>query len=521
MFFINHILLEGDEVALFVPSNLHHFIGHYQLVKASDLVQLHGRSKMNEKECAMNRTEQSIKLVDVLHMIFSAWRKIIVFALLGALLLSGYGIYTNYQISKGVEPSDVIALTDKEVEDIKKDARAQNVDILQQEAKIKSLTTRLETLSGWMANSILLTIDENAQPRASIEITTWAEEPTELAEDTLEQRNYRLSVEILRKVKNDDYYKYIAQVFQKKYAVEWLSELVTSRRDPSNVVTIEIVGPNEEMVTTILEATKRYFSSEARATIEVEYLYDISFQNEKREVVKNPSIAVMREELQQEIDDISDRIMAEREVIDAILEQILQDANIEKQAEKEPTPLSAKQIVLKRALPGLVFGLFFAVLWVLSKMSYADVVRQADGFSVQMNLLFLGSISSENGTTRTTIFSGIDRWIDRIFSGKNERYPVAYLTSIIDGIKPDDRPVAIMAEPSDASSGLVTSLHNAKLADLTTEEGVKALQDSHYAILVIQPGKTKSKDAVRALEIADKMGKTILGVVSEEHLHEA
>ena len=42
----------------------------------------------------------------------------------------------------------------------------------------------------------------------------------------------------------------------------------------------------------------------------------------------------MREELQQEIDDISDRIMAEREVIDAILEQILQDANIEKQAEK-------------------------------------------------------------------------------------------------------------------------------------------------------------------------------------------
>ena len=30
MFLINHILQEGDEVALFVPSNLHHFIGHYR-----------------------------------------------------------------------------------------------------------------------------------------------------------------------------------------------------------------------------------------------------------------------------------------------------------------------------------------------------------------------------------------------------------------------------------------------------------------------------------------------------------
>jgi hypothetical protein len=32
MFFINHILQEGNEVALFVPSNLHHFIGHYPTV---------------------------------------------------------------------------------------------------------------------------------------------------------------------------------------------------------------------------------------------------------------------------------------------------------------------------------------------------------------------------------------------------------------------------------------------------------------------------------------------------------
>jgi len=33
MFLNNHILQEGDEVALFVPSNLHHFIGHYHLAK--------------------------------------------------------------------------------------------------------------------------------------------------------------------------------------------------------------------------------------------------------------------------------------------------------------------------------------------------------------------------------------------------------------------------------------------------------------------------------------------------------
>ena len=29
MFLLNHILQEGDEVALFMPTNLHHFIGHY------------------------------------------------------------------------------------------------------------------------------------------------------------------------------------------------------------------------------------------------------------------------------------------------------------------------------------------------------------------------------------------------------------------------------------------------------------------------------------------------------------
>jgi hypothetical protein len=29
MFLLNHILQEGDEVAPFMPTNLHHFIGHY------------------------------------------------------------------------------------------------------------------------------------------------------------------------------------------------------------------------------------------------------------------------------------------------------------------------------------------------------------------------------------------------------------------------------------------------------------------------------------------------------------
>ncbi len=77
-----------------------------------------------------------------------------------------------------------------------------------------------------------------------------------------------------------------------------------------------------------------------------------------------------------------------------------------------------------------------------------------------------------------------------------------------------------MAEQTKGSLGLVKSLPNASLADLKAEEGVKALKDSHYAILVVRPGETKGKDAVRDLEIATHMGKAILGIISEECLHE-
>ena len=44
MFLLNHILQEGDEVALFMPTNLHHFIGHYRkrgLLKSYTIYELH------------------------------------------------------------------------------------------------------------------------------------------------------------------------------------------------------------------------------------------------------------------------------------------------------------------------------------------------------------------------------------------------------------------------------------------------------------------------------------------------
>jgi predicted HTH transcriptional regulator len=85
MFLINHILQEGDEVALFVPSNLHHFIGHYQteqmtteeLQKEYDFHIAEGIVKMLYKEgkitadelhkiSALNREKFSPRLAEIM-----------------------------------------------------------------------------------------------------------------------------------------------------------------------------------------------------------------------------------------------------------------------------------------------------------------------------------------------------------------------------------------------------------------------------------------------------------------------
>jgi hypothetical protein len=188
----------------------------------------------------------------------------------------------------------------------------------------------------------------------------------------------------------------------------------------------------------------------------------------------------------------------------------------------EPNPaVRMSSYILKFAILGLFLGALVQVAWVIFKVTSSPVLRYPDEFSYDQNFLLIGRIVSHEKRAEKRFLPGIDRFIHRLFNRQQKETSAAHLAVIINGLRQDDHPIAIMAEQTEGSLDFVKSLPNAKLADLTTEEGVKVLQASHYAILVVRPGETKGKNAVRDLEIATNMGKAILGIISEECLHEA
>jgi len=469
----------------------------------------------------MEYREQPVRIMDLVKSVMLAWRKILLFALIGMLLLSAFGFYRIKSTSPTERRTSRVTLTDKQIEVATLAAQSSSSEAVRLSRRIKSLTLRAESIGDQLANSLFLRIDPEAQRMASFDVTFQVQESSEESQYITLQNRHQLLRDYIEVANSDDFFKTLELKGNGRVSAVWLRELIRYETNQGDILHVQVTAHDDKTIQDLSRYVRDFFQYEMKGKIQSIVPHTVIQSDLQWDTVKNPDIPLIREKLQNELDDIFVELNENREALDAIVAAYLDDTIASMEEVYEPSPaVRISSYILKFAILGLFLGALVQVAWVIFKVTSSPVLRYPDDFSYEQNLLLIGRIASREKRAEKRFLPGIDRFIRRLFNRQQKETSAAHLAVIINGLRQDDRPIAIIAEQTEGSIGLVKSLQNASLADLKAEEGVKALKDSHYAILVVRPGETKGKDAVRDLEIATHMGKAILGIISEECLHE-
>ncbi len=423
----------------------------------------------------MEYREQPVRIMDLVKSVMLAWRKILLFALIGMLLLSAFGFYRIKSTSPTERRTSRVTLTDKQIEVATLAAQSSSSEAVRLSKRVKSLSLRAESIGDQLANSLFLRIDPEAQRMASFDVTFQVRESSEESQYITLQNRHQLLRDYIEVANSDDFFKTLELKGNGRVLAVWLRELIRYETNQGDILHVQVTAHDDKTIQDLSRYVRDFFQYEMKGKIQSIIPHTVIQSDLQWDTVKNPDIPLIRE----------------------------------------------KRYILKFAILGLFLGALVQVAWVIFKVTSSPVLRYPDEFSYDQNFLLIGRIVSHEKRAEKRFLPGIDRFIHRLFNRQQKETSAAHLAVIINGLRQDDHPIAIMAEQTEGSLDFVKSLPNAKLADLTTEEGVKVLQASHYAILVVRPGETKGKNAVRDLEIATNMGKAILGIISEECLHEA
>lgn len=474
----------------------------------------------------MDNPEQSIKLKDLVYVILCDWRRIILFALIGAILVGAYGFYKNSQMSSSAPSSkEPVVLTDKEIDAVKAGLGETNKDYIKTQMALESLKEDICTLDDRLSNSFFLNIDWNAPLAAALDIRVLPEEPPMGSEETWPQRQYLLSLEFLRFTKSQDYYHYLAMSVEKGPEEAWVYELVTGVRGDDNVIHLEMVAPDRTLLNQLVEASQRYFSYEIREKLSLTYLFDVEITSGKVVTGIDPELVGLRSELEKKYEQGALQLSELQDYQEEIIEEALEAARLEKQIAEDEANASApqkKQSIKKLVVVGAFLGLLVTVFWSVIRASSLGVIRDVEHFSDTIGLLFIGSVTSKRERPTKNIGQAIDDWLEHLFYGRSEKGSVGRAVAIIRGIMGDKhKTVALLTDETSFFTDTLAEILNTEsitgiMANLKDEAGVKALQKADAAILIARAREIKVRDAMRTIEIASSMGKALLGVIAEE-----
>lgn len=484
----------------------------------------------------MAGSEQSIKIKDLIYIILRAWRQLLIFALVGIIFLSGFAIYRGRTAKK---PSkQAVTLTDKEIEEITQKSLTGDPEILERTERLESLGIRSEYLSNRLANSIYLSINEDAQPLVKLEIVVIPELPLPTSGETYEQREYFLSLGFLKVAKGDEFVDYLAEQCMQRVEAKWIRELLTFYLDDNHVLHFEVTAPDLGIAEDLAEASQIFFKDTIREYLSITYLFDVEISDSEVSVSPNPAILTERKQLERELDGVRLAFDQEQDAIDLKVEETLDQALEEKIAlqiekESEKPKVSLKRTMLKYGIAGAFIGILIAAFIAVFRATSSAIIWSPEEFADQLKLLYIGMLFAPQDADKKPL-SGIDRWLEKLFyqvKGSDGDESISYVTSIIEGLERKkgkisdiDQPytVAVIGESGNPameklveSLGELTSIQGiGVIAD--TAEGIKALRSADAVVQLVQARKTGLRKAIRDLELASSMGVEILGIVGVE-----
>ena len=480
--------------------------------------------------------EQSLKIKDLIFIVLSAWRQMIVFAVIGVILLAGFAFYRGRTSEK---PAKEVMLTDEEIAVVEGEVLKENLDILLLKETIEKLNGRVNNLKRKLSDSTYLKIDEKAQPLTSFSIVITPEMPSEESEDTFEQRKYFLNLEFLKIVKGEKFVNYLVAAYPDYVEAQWIAELIGLSFDEDRQLHFEVTALNLEDAERLAAESETFFENNIRESINVDYLYDIEIQNRESQVVANPIIKMERERVESDIDELLLKIDETQKEIDLIVEEALEEAlqekieKIEEEQSAQPKP-SLKRNMLKYGIAGAFIGILIAAFIAVFRATSSALIWSPEEFADQLKLLYIGTIAVASPLVKKRLGSGIDQWLEGIFykkRGIDEKENVQYVISVLEGLagkegtEPDAErlyTIAVMGEAEDASTeNLVDAIAELPLMQgvgvvADTAEGIKILRSADAVVQLVQARRTSMRKAVHDLELAAGMGVKIHGIVGVE-----
>lgn len=414
---------------------------------------------------------ESYYLRDFIYFALKGWRKIIVFAVIGALLLAGIALYRQRdlppaaRIPDKIEAEDV-TLTDEELAAVRADVIAKDVNIIRYNKRAEFLRTRVDTLAERLSNSVYLAIDEKNQPIGSFDLVISMDNITAEPEEIIEQRHLLLTLDYLNSARSNSFYTYLERENSAFISGANLRELVEINLQEGNIIHFEITAQDMVTARQLSEAARNFIFLELDNQSTYVYPHSINIENESYETVHNPKIAQERRSMEARLEDASEEleeieqnnngydVVLEEKVKQAeeqaridkaekLNEEAQREAKKEEKREESGEGTSTSVNVPLYTVGGLVVGILAALLWNFYRGASAGKLMHPDDFANRIGLLYINEIivpAAENENKNKRFGAVLDRLIERLYlrpklqDAEPMQAGISYAATVIEGL---------------------------------------------------------------------------------------
>lgn len=469
----------------------------------------------------MNSPDQALYFKDLLYAVLRSWRRLLLLAVAGGILLGGFALYRNGNAGGGS-----VTLTDKEIDAITKDVLANDPEAIRHQKKLDVLNRRILSLSDRLSNSLYLALADEDPASVTFTLELEPEVPTELALDTLEQRRYFLGLDYLRAAKSTEFYTYLSSESGGLMDVNWIHELVEAKLLSDRLMEVRILASDPETANLLGLAARDYFLHEIREHLDLLFTFDVTAGNL---VPNGPDALLIREEREKAEADLAltaDKAQAEREAMDEIVALALEEA-VQGDPDETPTVRRTRGLV-KYAAAGVFAGLLLAVFWAVYRASVSGVIRYPQDFANQAGLLYIGRMETESGERPRSPGARFDAFLARRFYGAakdgeallSKGHAAALIASL--GKERSISSLALVGGGEEAALLLAGEVEResqgqirAFPAGLGRGDDVRKLAGADAALLLVTPLETRAEAAFHQLEMARGMGRKIMGILAQ------
>ncbi len=404
---------------------------------------------------------ESYYLRDFIYFAVKGWRRIIIFALIGAFLFTGVALYRN-RASKPPKHYDLddkeAALTDEEIKTVNSEVLASDVDIIRLTKRRDYLRSQIYSLSERLSNSIYLSIDENNQPLGVFDLAVSMINTTGETDEIIEQRHLLLCLDYLRSARGDNFYAYLERANDAMITGINLLELIEISMNEDNSINFKISGPDLDIVHQLSMAAQEYVTLEIKDQLSYTYPHNVSINNESYDAVSNPKIAADRERMETNVNEFYENLKLINSEYTFVLEEKIEMAEeqariikaeklstdeAEKIEEQTDESTSSAFSVIFYAIGGFLLGLIIAMLWNFYRGSSTGKLLHPDNFANKVGLLYINEIivpATEDGRHNNKLGYSIDLWIKRCYlrtkisSAESMQSGVSYAATMIQGL---------------------------------------------------------------------------------------